>query len=161
MDSCRTCAGRAAGSSGYSHFRDSISGTGVDSLIIDSAAMDSIALGSAASDSVSTDSAASDSTALEMIPQLTARDTIFAPDSLRETDPLRYRYYVELRDSLTRLSTRDSLRAAGDSLELHRLDSLIFKDSSETAYRDSIAWFNSLSRKERKKYLAELHAGTA
>ena len=154
-------AGRAAGSSGYSHFRDSISGTGTDSLIIDSAAMDSIALGSAASysvttDSVTTDSAASDSTALEMIPQLTARDTIFAPDSLRETDPLRYRYYVELRDSLTRLSTRDSLRAAGDSLELHRLDSLIFKDSSETAYRDSIAWFNSLSRKERKKYLAEL-----
>ena len=92
----------------------------------------------------------------DTIPQLTARDTIIAPDSLRDTDPLRYRYYVELKDSLTRLHTRDSLRTAGDSLELHRLDSLVFKDSSETAYRDSIAWFNSLSRRERKKYLAEL-----
>ena len=89
-------AGRAAGSSGYSHFRDSISGTKADSLIIDSAAMDSITHGSAASDSGTTDSTATDSTALELTPQLTARDTIFAPDSLRETDPLRYRYYVEL-----------------------------------------------------------------
>ena len=89
----------------------------------------------------------------DTIPQLTARDTIIAPDSLRDTDPLRYRYYVELKDSLTRLHTRDSLRSLGDSLELHKLDSLIFKDSSETAYRDSIAWFNSLSRRERKKYL--------
>lgn len=89
-------------------------------------------------------------------PQLSARDTIVAPDSLRDIDPLKYRYFVELKDSLTRSQTRDSLRALGDSLELHRLDSLIFKDSSETAYRDSIAWFNSLSRRERKKYLAEL-----
>ena len=83
-------------------------------------------------------------------------DTIVVPDSLRYTDTLKFKYYIALKDSVTRAAVRDSLRSIGDSLELHRLDSLVFKDSTETAYRDSIAWFNSLSRREKKKYLAEL-----
>lgn len=83
-------------------------------------------------------------------------DTIAVPDSLRYTDTLKFKYYKALKDSVTRAAVRDSLRSIGDSLELHRLDSLVFKDSTETAYRDSIAWFNSLSRREKKKYLAEL-----
>ena len=85
-------------------------------------------------------------------------DTIVVPDSLRYTDTLKFKYYIALKDSVTRAAVRDSLRSIGDSLELHRLDSLVFKDSTETAYRDSIAWFNSLSRREKKKYLAELEA---
>ena len=85
-----------------------------------------------------------------------ARDTITVPDSLRYTDTLKFKYYIALKDSVTRAAVRDSLRSIGDSLELHRLDSLVFKDSTETAIRDSIAWFNSLSRRDRKKYLAEL-----
>ena len=87
---------------------------------------------------------------------LSARDTIVIPDSLRYTDTLKFKYYIALKDSVTRAAVRDSLRSIGDSLELHRLDSLVFKDSTETAIRDSIAWFNSLSRRDRKKYLAEL-----
>ena len=35
---------------------------------------------------------------LDTIPKLTARDTIPVPDSLRFTDPFRYKYYVALRD---------------------------------------------------------------
>ena len=85
-----------------------------------------------------------------------ARDTITVPDSLRYTDTLKFKYYIALKDSTTRAAVRDSLRNIGDSLELHRLDSLVFKDSTETAIRDSIAWFNSLSKREKKKYLAEL-----
>ena len=87
---------------------------------------------------------------------LPARDTIVIPDSLRYTDTLKFKYYIALKDSVTRAAVRDSLRSIGDSLGLHRLDSLVFKDSTETAIRDSIAWFNSLSRRDRKKYLAEL-----
>lgn len=82
-------------------------------------------------------------------------DTIVVPDSLRYTDTLKFKYYIALKDSTTRAFVRDSLRSAGDSLELHRLDSLVFKDSTETAIRDSIAWFNSLTRKEQKKVLIE------
>ena len=37
---------------------------------------------------------------LDTIPKLTARDTIPVPDSLRLTDPFRYKYYVALLDSL-------------------------------------------------------------
>lgn len=84
------------------------------------------------------------------------RDTIVVPDSLRYTDSLKFKYYIALKDSLTRAEVRDSLRAAGDSLELHRLDSLVYKDSTETVARDSIARFNALSKRDKKKYLAEL-----
>jgi len=86
---------------------------------------------------------------------LTARDTIVAPDSLKETDPLKYKYFVELRDSLTRADTRDSLFAAGDTLEVMRLDSLFIKDSTEVAQAKFEAWYNSLTKKEKKKYKYE------
>ncbi len=85
-------------------------------------------------------------------------DTITVPDSLRYTDTLKFKYYIALKDSTVRALVRDSLRSLGDTLELHRLDSLVYKDSTETAIRDSIARFNSLSRIEKKKYLANIKA---
>ena len=81
------------------------------------------------------------------------RDTLVVPDSLRYTDTLKFKYYVALKDSLTRAMLRDSLTLAGDTLELYKFDSLYVKDSTETAIRDSIAWFNSLSRIEKKKHI--------
>ena len=83
---------------------------------------------------------------------LSAKDTIRIPDSLKETDPFKYRYYIAIKDSITRVQVRDSLMAAGDSLELARLDSLYIKDSTEVAKARHDAWYASLSRKERKKY---------
>ena len=86
---------------------------------------------------------------------LLARDTIRVPDSLKDTDPFFYKYYIAVKDSLTRAETRDSLIQAGDTLELHRLDSLYLKDSTEVAKAKFDAWYAGLSRKERKKYDAE------
>ncbi|MDE5955116.1 MAG: hypothetical protein K2G80_01295, partial [Bacteroidales bacterium] len=83
---------------------------------------------------------------------ISARDTVSVPDSLRETDPFKYKYYIALRDSVTRFRMRDSLMQAGDSLELHRLDSLYLKDSTDTALAEFAAWYSSLSKRERKKY---------
>ena len=83
---------------------------------------------------------------------LSARDTIKAPDSLRITDPFFYKYYVAVKDSTTRFHVRDSLLTAGDTLEVHRLDSLYIKDSTEIAIARHNAWYASLSRRERKKY---------
>ena len=88
-------------------------------------------------------------------PQLTARDTIFPPDSLQYTDPFRYKYYVALIDSLTHSIVSDSLKAAGDSIDWPVLDSLY---EIETAARKKAAhesWFNSLSKDEKRKYLTE------
>ena len=51
-------------------------------------------------------------------------DTIRIPDSLEFKDPFKFKYYIALRDSATRAYTRDTLIAAGDTLELARLDSL-------------------------------------
>lgn len=99
--------------------------------------------------------ASMDSTSVADTVLLTARDTIVAPDSLRETDPIRYRYFVELKDSLTRKQTRDSLFAAGDTLEVIRLDSLYVKDSIDTAIAAELARYNAMSRKEKKKYRYE------
>ena len=53
---------------------------------------------------------------IDTLPHLTARDTIKAPDSLRELDPWRYKYYVALVDSLTHHEVADSLQHVGDSL---------------------------------------------
>ncbi len=85
-------------------------------------------------------------------PALTARDTIHAPDSLKYTDPFRYRYYVALVDSLTHAQVRDSLRAAGDSLDWPRLDSIYFADSALRAKLAFETWYRGLSKEERKKY---------
>ena len=46
----------------------------------------------------------------DTLPAILARDTIKVPDSLRLTDPFRYRYYIALVDSLTHRETVDSLR---------------------------------------------------
>lgn len=79
-------------------------------------------------------------------------DTIRIPDSLEFKDPFKFKYYIALRDSATRAYTRDTLLAAGDSLELARLDSLYIKDSTEIAKIAFDKWYKGLSRKERKRY---------
>ena len=88
-------------------------------------------------------------------PVIAARDTIVVPDSLKETDPFRYKYYIAIKDSTTRFQVRDSLISIGDTLELHRLDSLYLLDSTEVATAAFNAWYASLSRKERKVYDAQ------
>ena len=50
---------------------------------------------------------------------LTARDTIFPPDSLKDIDPFRYKYYVAILDSLTHRIVVDSLKTAGDLSLIH------------------------------------------
>lgn len=85
-------------------------------------------------------------------PELTARDTIHAPDSLRYTDPFRYKYYVALVDSLTHKQVRDSLIAAGDSLDWPKLDSIYYADSAALAKRKFEEWYNSLDKDARKRY---------
>ena len=157
---------------------------------------------------------------IDTLPHLTARDTIHAPDSLKDTDPWRYKYYVALVDSLTHHEVADSLQAEGDSLmqvsiswkdsldkvrtsierrrseametaereqaeyvedssivsselaclagfdhartdstlaefnwsERARLDSTYYADSTARAKAAFLAWYNSLSKEERKKY---------
>lgn len=102
----------------------------------------------------------------DTLPTITARDTIFPPDSLRETDPFRYKYYVALIDSLIHRWVSDSLRAEEiqfrkdgdtlrariDSADRHKLDSIWTADSVSAAKAAFIAWYNSLSKSERKKY---------
>lgn len=102
----------------------------------------------------------------DTLPKLTARDTIKAPDSLREIDPFRYKYYVALIDSLIHRIVSDSLKVSYDSLmvaedtlharldsaDRHKLDSLYYRDSTIRAREAFLAWYNSLSKEERKKY---------
>lgn len=124
---------------------------------------------------------AEDSTAvLDTLPHLTARDTIKVPDSLRYTDPFRFKYYVALIDSLTHVIVRDSLkhtsdsmksfadsllawdlpdssaadraRALSDSLDWRKIDSIYVADSAAVAKAEFLKWYNSLSRKERRAY---------
>ena len=133
--------------------------TGTDAAPADSLRIDSIITGlfpadSTAADSLASDSTAVDSTILDTL-FLTARDTIKVPDSLKETDPFFYKYYIAVKDSTTRFQVRDSLIMAGDTLELMKFDSLYVKDSTETAIARHNAWYASLTRKERKKYDAE------
>ena len=99
--------------------------------------------------------ASRDTVSADSIVTILARDTIRVPDSLKETDPFFFKYYIAVKDSLTRSEVRDSLLKAGDSLELHKFDSLYLKDSSEVAKAKFDAWYAGLSRKERKKYDTE------
>lgn len=144
-----------------SRLEDSLSASGIsgDSTIghlhdiIDTVLSDSLKLviaDSTVRDSILTDSIIADSTKVR-----SARDTIRIPDSLKEKDPFFYKYYIAVKDSLTRVQVRDSLILAGDTLELMKLDSLYIKDSTETAVAKFNAWYNSLSKRERKKYDAE------
>ena len=91
----------------------------------------------------------------DTLPRLTARDTIIPPDSLKLTDPFRYRYYVALKDSLTHKQTIDSLKAAGDSLDWPRLDSLYYADSTIEAKRKFDEWYAGLDKAARKRYDAD------
>ena len=106
-------------------------------------------------DSAYLDAAIADSLSNDTIAVIPARDTIVVPDSLKETDPFFYKYYIAVKDSLTRAQVRDSLIQANDSITLHKLDSLYLKDSTEVAKAKFDAWYKGLSRKERKKYDAE------
>lgn len=83
---------------------------------------------------------------------ISARDTIKAPDSLKYTDPFRYKYYVALLDSLTHRQVRDSLKTAGDSLDLLKLDSIYYADSAILAKKNFLKWYGSLDKNARKKY---------
>lgn len=83
---------------------------------------------------------------------ISARDTLKAPDSLKYTDPFRYKYYVALLDSLTHRQVRNSLKAAGDSLDWPKLDSIYYADSAIIAKKKFLEWYNSLDKDARKKY---------
>lgn len=91
----------------------------------------------------------------DTLPRLTARDTIPVPDSLRLTDPFRYKYYVALLDRPTYLLVRDSLIAAGDSLDWPLLDSLYVSDSVVRAKLEYDRWYAGLSKQERRKIRME------
>ena len=90
--------------------------------------------------------------AIDTIPRVYARDTMKVPDSLRLTDPFLYQYYVAVKDSFTHRLVVDSLKAAGDSLDWPRIDSLYLRDSAIVAKEKFRAWYNGLSKSERKKY---------
>jgi len=95
----------------------------------------------------------------DTLPVLSARDTIKVPDSLRYSDPFRFRYYVALLDSLTHVQVRDSLyllQTTADSLDAHKIDSIYVSDSTFRAKEKFRLWYASLSREERKKYDLEV-----
>ncbi len=107
-------------------------------------------------DSIVSDSLMTDTAAVADTVILTARDTIQIPDSLKETDPFFYKYYIAVKDSTTRAQVRDSLMTAGDTLELRMLDSLYIKDSTEVAEAAYQAKLAAMTRRERKRHEAEL-----
>lgn len=122
-----------------------------DSLALaDTSATDSLSMSD--SPAVRDSSALPDSIAPSDSATVSPKDTIVVPDSLKETDPLKYRYFIALRDSVTRIRTRDSLLAAKDTAELMLFDSLYTKDSAEVAAARFNAWYNSLTKRERRKY---------
>ena len=124
-----------------------------DSLVLNQLA-DTISLPDSIipTDAIVLDSLLTDSVAA---PVISARDTIKVPEELKETDPFKYRYYIAIKDSTTRFQVRDSLLAAGDTIEVMKLDSLYIKDSTDIAKAKHEAWYASLTRMERKKYDAE------
>ena len=91
----------------------------------------------------------------DTVPVIHARDTMKVPESLRTTDPFLYRWYAAVKDSFTHRLVVDSLKAAGDSLDWPRIDSLYRADSASVAAEKFRAWYNGLSKAERKKYESE------
>ncbi len=137
------------------HFADSLALTNLtDSTMTDSLRLDSLSAAMQGLDSLVTATVQTDSVQADSVMTLflSARDTIKVPDSLRDTDPFFYKYYIAVKDSATRAEVRDSLLMAGDTLELMKLDSLYLKDSTEVAKAKFDAWYASLTRMERKKY---------
>ena len=131
-----------------------------DSIVAAPVAVDSFVLeqlnnSTVVSDSTRIDSLVTDTTAVDTL-IIVARDTIKVPEELRETDPFKFKYYIAIKDSLTRVQVRDSLLQAGDTVEVQKLDSLYIKDSTEVATAKFNAWYASLSRIERKKYDAQV-----
>jgi len=143
---------RSADSLRLSSLDDSsaLAGIAIDS----SAASTPDSLETPADDSMFVLDFANDSTAADTL-EISPKDTIKVPDSLRLTDPFKFKYYIAIKDTSVRAAVRDSLLQAGDTLEVHRLDSLYIKDSTETAAAEFQAWYSSLTRRERKKYDAE------
>lgn len=90
--------------------------------------------------------------AVDTTPRITARDTMHVPDSIRETDPWLYRWWVATKDSLTHRIVVDSLRAEGDTIDWPRIDSLYLADSTAVAVDRFNRWYASLSKAERKRY---------
>ena len=105
----------------------------------------------------------------DTIPVLTARDTLVPPDSLKETDPFRYKWYAALLDSATHRLVSDSLKvsydtlfargdtlgASADSLLRVRIDSTYSADSLARKELEFLNWYNSLDPKARKAYDTE------
>lgn len=85
-------------------------------------------------------------------PVFNPADTVVIPAGLDTLDPFKFKYYVAIKDTNTLRRMRDSLLAIPDSVELGKLDSLYYKDSTEVAHWRFTKWYQSLSRKERKKY---------
>ena len=103
-------------------------------------------------DAVAVDSSSAALDTVVVKDSITPRDTIRIPDSLEFKDPFFFKYYIAVKDSTTRKQVRDSLKQIGDTLELMKLDSLYLKDSTEVAIAKELAYYNSLSRKDRKRY---------
>lgn len=113
--------------------------------------------------------AGADSIPEDTLVRLRARDTLIAPDSLREADPFRFKYYAALIDSLEHKLASDSLQAScdtmmargdtlmfrSDSADRFKLDSLYVCDSVARAKAAFLAWYASLDKNARKKYDAE------
>ena len=138
-------AGRALNIAGL---RDSLT----LSRIEDTSAAVSVADSSAQRDTLASRDTLSPTDSITPQDSIVPRDTIKIPDSLEFKDPFFFKYYIAVKDSTTRQQVRDSLLQAGDTLELHKLDSLYIKDSTEVATAKFNAWYSSRSRKERKKY---------
>ena len=85
-----------------------------------------------------------------------AMDTIVPPDSLRITDPFLFAFYPAVKDSSCHAYVRDSLVAAGDSLQWPVLDSLYFADSLIRAKEAFARWYASLDEYARKRYDADV-----
>ena len=126
-----------------------------DSIAAADFAVDSTIVDTLIIDTTTVDTLIADSLIIADTLKIAARDTIVVPEGLRETDPFKFKYYIAIKDSLTRFQVRDSLLQAGDTLEAQRLDSLYIKDSTDVATAKFNAWYSSLSRMERKKYDAE------
>ena len=103
-------------------------------------------------DAVAVDSSSAALDTVVVKDSIAPRDTIRIPDSLEFKDPFFFKYYIAVKDSTTRKQVRDSLKQIGDTLELMKLDSLYLKDSTEVAIAKELAYYNSLSRKDRKRY---------
>lgn len=88
----------------------------------------------------------------DTVPLFTARDTMVVPDSLRDTDPFLYKWYVATKDSLVHRIVVDSLKNAGDTTDWVIIDSLYLKDSTDIAVKAFNEWYNSLDKAARKAY---------